>query len=352
MRATAILGPDGWVARKLPNYEHRPQQLEMAKAVEAAFEAQEHLIVEAGTGVGKSFAYLVPAIQRALSGGGPVVISTHTIALQEQLINKDIPFLQKIFPEEFSAVLVKGRSNYLGLRRLARASGHQKMLFDTGSELSELHTIEDWAYKTEDGSLSDLPRQPDRAVWDRIRSDGDDCFGRRCPHYKACFYQRARRRASSAQLLIVNHAMLFSDLAVRQLGASILPSYDYVVLDEAHTAERVAGDHLGLNIANVQIRYLLNMLHNERTGKGLLQSGSGRDAIPAVSDAHTAIDEYFDSLVHWHTTQGIWNGRLREPPPVDNRASFSLIQLREALNDVRKDSENEDTRLELAGLME
>ena len=132
-----ILAEGGLIAKKLPGYEARPQQLEMAEAVASAFDAGKHLLVEAGTGVGKSFAYLVPAIERVTKEGGRVVISTHTIALQEQLVEKDIPFLQSIFPEEFSAVLVKGRSNYLGLRRLARASGRQQDLFAAKKQASD-----------------------------------------------------------------------------------------------------------------------------------------------------------------------------------------------------------------------
>jgi len=237
MTTTDILSPSGRIAERLPGYELRPEQIEMAGAVRQAFESSQHLLIEAGTGVGKSFAYLVPAIERATKHGGRVVISTHTIALQEQLIEKDIPFLQSVFPQEFSAVLVKGRSNYVGLRRLARTSGKQKQLFSTGGELDELFRIEDWAYKTEDGSLSDMTTQPSLSVWDRVRSDGDDCMGRKCPHFNACFYQRARRRINNAQLLIVNHALLFSDIALRQQGGSILPDYDHVVLDEAQVID-------------------------------------------------------------------------------------------------------------------
>ncbi len=230
-----MLASGGPVARKLSNYEVRPQQLEMAKAITEAFEKPHHLLVEAGTGVGKSFAYLVPAIEHILEHGGRVVVSTHTIALQEQLIEKDIPFLKRVFKTKFSAVLVKGRSNYLGLRRLTRASERQDLLFGSKKDLAELHQIEDWAYKTKDGSLSDLDKQPSPAVWDRVKSEHDDCLGRRCSTFEQCFYQRARRRAAGAQLLIVNHAMLFSDLAVRAQGASILPDYDFVVLDEDPT---------------------------------------------------------------------------------------------------------------------
>ncbi|MCP4592658.1 MAG: DEAD/DEAH box helicase, partial [bacterium] len=187
--AAALLGPGGAVARRLPNYEPRPQQLEMAQAVGEAFAASSALMVEAGTGVGKSFAYLLPAIQRVIEHGERVVISTHTIALQEQLIHKDLPFLQSVLPEPFSAVLVKGRANYLSLRRLGLASRRERQLFETDRDLAELGAIGEWAYETTDGSRSDLPRQPSPGVWESVQSDPHNCFGRRCPTYGKCFYQ-------------------------------------------------------------------------------------------------------------------------------------------------------------------
>lgn len=348
MVSTNFLAEGGLVAAKLPSYELRPQQLAMAEAVGAAFADQQHLLVEAGTGVGKSFAYLIPAIELAVHHGKRVLVSTHTIALQEQLIQKDIPFLRKVFPEEFSAVLVKGRSNYIGLRRLSRASKRQELLFDTKGQLSELWKIEDWAYKTQDGSRSDLEHEPSLPVWDRVKSEHDDCLGRKCPTYQPCFYQRARRRAAEAQLLIVNHAMLFSDIAVRREGSSILPDYEYVVLDEAHTVESVAGDHLGTNLTNTQIYYLLNSLHNPRTGKGLLRLPAGAKAIAAVHAAHGAVEDYFGALQDWLAEHPGGHGRLREPPSARQKVSAALVELRLALTDLRDSVESEDDRLELA----
>jgi len=345
-----ILGADGKIARKLPSYELRPPQLEMAEAVTAAFNACEHLIVEAGTGVGKSFAYLVPAIQHVTHDGGRVVISTNTIALQEQLIQKDIPFLQSVFSDSFSAVLVKGRANYLGLRRLARASGRQDVLFDAGTEITELHRIEDWAYGTEDGSLSDLPRQPAARVWDRVRSDGDDCLGRKCSQFGKCFYQRARRQAGEAQLLIVNHALLFSDLALRASGASILPDYDFLVLDEAHTVEGVAGDHLGIGITNTQVRFLLNMIFNERSGRGVLDRDQGRKMLPLLKKTHHSLDTYFADLLNLCCPDESWNGRVREAPPIDQRITSDLLELDERLREQAKEKDDADDKLELTGL--
>src|SRR5947209_1055236 len=156
-----ILGTDGAIARRLGSrYECRPQQLEMASAVEDAFAQGHHLLVEAGTGVGKSFAYLLPAIDYAVRNKKRVVISTHTISLQEQLIEKDIPLLQAVYPDEFTAVLVKGRGNYLCQRRLEQTRQRQNSLFDDQRQLESLWTIEEWANQTTDGSLADLPQLP------------------------------------------------------------------------------------------------------------------------------------------------------------------------------------------------
>ena len=345
-----MLAEGGRVAKRLTAFEVRPQQLEMARVVAEAFEEEKHLLVEAGTGVGKSFAYLIPAIERVTQFGGRVVVSTHTIALQEQLVEKDIPFLRSVFPDEFSAVLVKGRSNYLGLRRLARASARQKQIFGSKKEMAELWQIEDWAYKTTDGSLSDMPQQPSSQVWDSARSDGDDCLGRKCEHYNRCFYQRARRRGANAQLLIVNHALLFSDIALRSQGGSVLPDYDYVVLDEGHTVERVASEHLGLGLTGNQVRYLLNRLYNERNGRGVLNLSMGQECIRTVGETRRVVDHYFGELSEWHTSQGLWNGRLREPPPVEQDASAALSELGSRLRSITHDLDNEEDRSELEGL--
>src|SRR5204863_3922162 len=177
---TDILGEDGVIARRLGDkYEFRPQQLEMASAVERAFTEGHHLLVEAGTGVGKSFAYLLPAIDFAVKHKKRIVISTHTISLQEQLIDKDIPLIQSIYPDEFTAVLVKGRSNYLCQRRLEQARGRQNFLFDHERQLESLWTIEEWAQSTTYGSLADLARVPEAGVWDRVCAEHGNCLGKK-----------------------------------------------------------------------------------------------------------------------------------------------------------------------------
>src|SRR5947209_3950288 len=164
-----ILGPDGAIARRLgKDYEHRPQQLEMAAAVSRAFSEGHHLLVEAGTGVGKSFAYLLPAIEFAVKHKKRVVISTHTISLQEQLIDKDIPLIRAVYPQEFTAVLVKGRGNYLCKRRLEQTARRQTTLFEDDAQHRGLKILQQWAQETTDGSLSDLPNGVDADIWSNV----------------------------------------------------------------------------------------------------------------------------------------------------------------------------------------
>jgi ATP-dependent DNA helicase DinG len=347
-----VLAPEGMVADRLERYEHREPQLAMAHAVEAALTAGRCLLVEAGTGVGKSFAYLVPAIRQALLHDQRVVISTHTIALQEQLINKDVPLLRDVFDDAFTAELVKGRSNYLGLRRLKQASARQRQLFSAGTDLDSLWAIEDWAVHTQDGSLADLSPRPRPAVWEKARSEHGNCLGRRCPNFKPCFYQRARRRAEKAQLLIVNHALFFADLAVRRDGGHVLPDYDLVVLDEAHTLESVASDHFGSRLSDSQVRFLLNSLYNGRTKRGLL-AAVGTDATrQAVDKAWQAAGKFFDELAKWQQRRGRANGRLSAPCPVPNALSAALRRAVDQLEAHGSSLPAEEDRVELASLTE
>ena len=334
-----ILGPQGRIAARLTHYEHRPEQLAMAEAVMQAVDGRHHLVVEAGTGVGKSFAYLVPAIltsttseekDRVVEEDAPrrrVIISTHTISLQEQLMGKDIPFLRSVVPNEFTAVLVKGRSNYLCLRRLKNARSRQGSLFAHDEEVDQLAQIAAWAEKTGDGSLSELTFRPLPQVWDEVSCDQANCMGRSCPYHKDCFYYRARRRMAHAQVLVVNHALLFSDLALRRQGASILPKYEVLVVDEAHTMEGVAGDHFGLNVTNRQVEYVLNKLYNDRTNRGLLVHHGLADAQHLVLEGHLLADEFFEDVHDWFDGHSGGNGRVTQPNIVRNALTEALETL-------------------------
>ena len=354
-----ILGPDGSIARRLSNYEQRPQQLDMAEAVARAISGKRHLVAEAGTGVGKSFAYLVPAILAATESqehvaeilqsqirrgeqsecadktvseklphtAPKIVISTHTISLQEQLINNDLPLLNAVIPREFSAVLVKGRRNYISLRRLDLALARSQSLFNEEEQLDQLRKINKWSKQTNDGSLSDLPLKPLGQVWDEVASDSGNCLGRRCPTHSKCFYYKDRRRVQNAQILVVNHALLFSDIALRRAGVSLLPDYNVVILDEAHTVEAVAGDHLGINVTSGQVEYTLNKLYNDRTQKGLLVYNRLNKEARQVDVCRHEADVFFGDLWNWKAGDGPANGRVNRPCVVANRLSAELQAL-------------------------
>jgi ATP-dependent DNA helicase DinG len=345
-----ILGPEGSIARRLPHYELRQQQLDMADAVGAAIAGGRHLVVEAGTGVGKSFAYLVPAILAAtdpnVAKPPRVVISTHTISLQEQLITKDIPLLNSVIPREFSAVLVKGRRNYVSLRRLQGASERAGSLFDTEEAAKQLRTLRSWSEQTGDGSLADLEFKPLPQVWDEVASDHGNCMGRKCPTYNKCFYYADRRRVQHAQLMVVNHALFFSDLALRRQGVSILPDYDIVVLDEAHTIEAVAADHLGISLSNGQFDYLLSRLYNDRTQKGLLVHHGLKALCKQVESVRDAVSEYFADVWQWKSEFASSNGRVNAPLPVTNSLSTELLALarsiKQAGDAIKQETERQD----------
>ncbi|QDT28588.1 ATP-dependent DNA helicase [Gimesia panareensis] len=356
----SILGKDGKIARRLDHYEERPEQLEMAEAVVRAIEEKHHLLVEAGTGVGKSFAYLVPAIletcrQNETRSGKDrkrLIVSTNTISLQEQLINRDIPFLNAVLPVEFSAVLVKGRSNYISLRRLKGTVERAGNTFSNEEELSQLDQIAQWARKTTDGSRSDLEFRPHPKIWDEIQSEHGNCLGKRCATYNECFYYRARRRVWNADVLVVNHALFFSDLAIRREGSSILPDYDTVILDEAHTIEAVAGDHLGLSITNSQFDYLFNKLYSDRTQKGLLMHHNLVDCQQHVMRLRFMVGDLFDHLLEWQSSQGLANRRIRQLPPIENTVTQEMKLLAAQISEYAFRLNSEEEKIELQAAAE
>jgi ATP-dependent DNA helicase DinG len=334
-----ILGPTGRIAARLEHYEQRPEQLSMAQAVADAISKGHHLVAEAGTGVGKSFAYLVPAILAVASEPESgietprrrVVVSTHTISLQEQLIGRDLPLLNSVIPLEFSAVLVKGRQNYVSLRRLQLAAERAQSLYREDEEFASLRSLVEWSKNTGDGSLADLDRRPPPQVWDEVESDSVNCQGRKCGTYNQCFYYRARRRVQNAQILVVNHALFFSDLALRRQGASILPDYDIVIFDEAHNLESVASDHLGVNLSSGQIEYVLSKLYNERPQRGLLVHHNLPEAQREVQACRFRADQFFDDVEDWVELHGRQTTRVGEPEIVENKLSPMLTSLSRTL---------------------
>jgi ATP-dependent DNA helicase DinG len=348
-----ILGADGAIARRLGDrYEFRPQQLEMAAAVQDALNNNHPAMIEAGTGVGKSFAYLLPIIDWSVKNKKRVVISTHTISLQEQLIYKDIPLLQSVYPDEFTAILVKGRNNYLCQRRLEQTRRRQDSLFETDNQRDSLWMIEEWAGQTTDGSLADLPRSPEPGVWDKVCAEHGNCLGKKCPHYKGCFWQAAKRRMQSGRILIVNHALFFSDLALRMAGVQYLPKYDAVVLDEAHTVESVAGDHFGLKVSEFGIRYQLRMLYDSAKGKGLLSThgAAANPAIRTILELNGRLDYFFQRCIEWQETFGRANGRIHEKQIVENDITPQLKDLEKHLRSMLADNQNEEEVSELTSI--
>jgi ATP-dependent DNA helicase DinG len=358
MDARKILGPDGLIAKKFPGFESRPQQLDMADAVAEALARRRQLLVEAGTGVGKSFAYLVPAIQ-AVSARKDfrIVISTHTIGLQEQLVRKDLPFLQSVLPGDYRPVLVKGRGNYLSVRRLRAAQAKAGSLLDTPGAIDQLIRIGRWSRTTTDGSKADLPVQPYEPVWDLVQSDSGNCLGRKCPHHADCFYFRARKQVFGANLLVVNHALFFSDLALRRNGGGLLPDYGAVIFDEAHTLEDVAADHLGIGVSQGGVEYLLNQLLAPRTHKGILATLGDGDAVAQLEAARRATETFFLGVYQWHLARpkgtgpnaAGGSGRVREPDVVPDTLSSDLSKLGDTLHELAKGRDAEEERLELTG---
>ena len=342
-----ILGPGGAVSRRLPGFEARGEQLAMARAVAKAIGEGGHLIVEAGTGVGKSFAYLVPSILAAAEGGKKVVVSTHTISLQEQLLGKDLPFLRAVMPCEFTATLVKGRSNYLSLRRLQGAGARALAMFGHPDDFEQYNAVRTWAKSTDDGSRSDLDFRPSPAVWDAVASENGNCLGKGCPTFNQCFYFKARRRMRTANILVVNHALFFSDLALRAEGFGMLPDYDVAIFDEAHTLEGIAGDHLGLRVTSGQVDYLLGRLYNDRTQKGLLAFYDLDLAIDAVRPARIAALNFFDAVARWRQSGGQPNGRLRSPIGLSTELPEALRKLGTAIGNGAFEIEDEGQRIEL-----
>ena len=374
-----VLAVDGRLAARLPGWESRPEQLAMARAVEAAIRERRHLLCEAGTGVGKSLAYLVPAVLAVTAdqedevpkvpagddddpfteplpeGGRPrrVVISTNTIALQEQLVDKDVPLVASVMPREFSAVLAKGRGNYVSLRRLEVAQQRAGSLFRDDAEVAELEKIAAWAGKTLDGSRADLPMMPLPGVWEEVQSDSANCMGRACPHHQQCHYMTARRRLAGAHVVIVNHALFFADLALRRSGASLLPAYDIVVFDEAHTVEAVASEHLGIGLSNAAIERVLTKLYNDRTHRGLLVHYQFDALAHEVTRCRIEAEAFFDELLAAASSaaasglqQGSGPWRIEQPGLIPDTLGDALASLskkiRNASEGISAEAERQD----------
>ena len=248
-----IFGPEGLIAQAHPDYEYRPGQIQMADAVMRAFEDRHHLIVEAGTGTGKTLAYLVPAVAAALGGRGRVIISTGTKNLQEQLMEKDIPFLQSVLPKKFTAAYMKGRNNYVCLQRLNRAQSSP--VLDGLEEVDYFEDVTHWSRESSTGDRAELASLPEHlSFWRHIDARSETCIGQKCPDFDPCFITRMRNRAQDADIVVVNHHLFFADLALRNSAyGNVLPDYSAVILDEAHLIEDVVSEYFGAQVSNYQV---------------------------------------------------------------------------------------------------
>jgi ATP-dependent DNA helicase DinG len=342
-----LFADGGPLGNNLPKFESRSEQVQMACGVYEALLNSRRFVVEAGTGVGKSFAYLIPAIHNlGKINNCKTLVSTFTITLQEQLINKDIPALDKALAQNFSAQLAKGRTNYLCLRRLQYALRQGRGTFTQIAD--ELEQIKIWSENNIDGSRSDLDFVPSVEAWDAVRSEHGNCPARRCSFFKDCFWRKARRKLENADIIVANHALMFSDMVLKEQGHSLLPDYDFVIIDEAHNMETVAQDHFGIDISNRRVSYLLDKLFNNRTKRGLLAfNKQAEKLIDAVESSRTASRKFFKTVRNWYEQNARETGGRCYSNFVDDILSGHLKVLRTQLSSLANKTEDIDDKYEI-----
>ncbi len=348
-RIHTIFSEKGLLA-KAKNFEFRPEQQQMAAAVAGALEDEHHLVVEAGTGVGKSLAYLTPAILLALEQHKKAIISTHTINLQEQLLYKDVPILKKVLPVEFEAALMKGRQNYICPRRLERALQSPNELF-TGPEQNELNRLADWAATTRDGSLSDLPIEPDPKVWAQVCSEAHLCTQKTCGQHSRCFYQQARKRLLAADVIVLNHTLLFMLLggAEEQEGreSGFLFPNDFIIFDEAHTVEQVASKQIGIGVSQYGLRATIQRLYNARTRKGLFTIMRDADGVRLSAELIDDIEKFFAAVEARSDFKKGREFRVRHTEIVPDSITARLAALQARIVEVSRRADDEFLKSEL-----
>jgi ATP-dependent DNA helicase DinG len=351
-RARAIFAKDGLLA-KARNFEYRPEQQAMAAAIAETLEEERHLVVEAGTGVGKSLAYLIPATLFALEQKKKAIISTHTINLQEQLVHKDIPIVKKILPVEFEAALMKGRQNYLCPRRLARAVQNANDLFNT-TEQAELARLADWARTTTDGTLSDLPLEPDAKVWTQVCSEAHLCTAKTCGQNPLCFFQQARKRLLAADVVVINHTLLFMLLGSPQEQEDREDGYlfpnDFIIFDEAHTIEQVASRQIGIGISQYGLRATIQRLYNARSKKGLFTVTREAAGVTLAASLGEECDRFFAAIDQRANFKKGREYRVREADFVEDQITGRLAGLQARIIEVVRKTEDEFLKSELQEL--
>jgi ATP-dependent DNA helicase DinG len=352
-RIRAIFAPDGLLARAR-NFEYRPQQQEMAAAVARTLEEERHLVVEAGTGVGKSLAYLVPATLFAFEKKKKAIISTHTINLQEQLLHKDIPIVKKILPVEFEAALMKGRQNYLCPRRLQRAIQSANELFNT-TEQADLARLADWARTTMDGTLSDLSLEPDPKVWTQVCSEAHICTAKTCGQNPRCFFQQARKRLLAADVVVINHTLLFMLLGSPEEQEEREEGYlfpnDFLIFDEAHTIEQTASRQIGIGISQYGLRATIQRLYNARSKKGLFTVTRDAAGVTLAASLVDEADRFFSAIdERANFKKDGREYRVREADFVDDQITGGLAALQVRIGEVVRKTEDELLKAELQEL--
>src|SRR5213083_1550188 len=348
-RIRTIFSENGRLS-KAKNFEFRPQQQAMATAVARALEEERHLVVEAGTGVGKSLAYLAPAILFAIEQHKKAIVSTHTINLQEQLLYKDIPILKKILAVEFEAALMKGRQNYLCPRRLERALQQANELF-TGPEQNELNRLVEWARTTRDGSLSDLSVEPDPKVWMQVCSEAHICTQKTCGQDPRCFYQQARKRLLAADVVVLNHTLLFillgsPDMQEERESGFLVPN-DFIIFDEAHTVEQVASKQIGIGVSQYGLRSTIQRLYNARTRKGLFTVMRDAEGVRLAANLVDDAEKFFSAVESKCDFKKGREFRVRDVDLVPDTITGRLTALHARMAEVVKRADDEILKAEL-----
>ncbi|MCL6487415.1 MAG: DEAD/DEAH box helicase family protein [Alicyclobacillus mali] len=266
-KAREVLAPGGPLAASMPGFEARPGQLAMVDAVAEALAEGKHAMVEAGTGTGKSLAYLVPAALLAMKTGDPVVVSTHTLSLQDQIAERDFPLLRRIFGEDLRLVVQKGRNNYVCLRKV-RSEARLSTMATPVDEIQGVMALLVWLTETPDGTRETLSKSSvGVGLWARVRSESESCINRRCPFFQPCYYFRTKQAAQAAHLIVTNHSLVMSDLASDH---RVLPKYEHLVVDEAHHLEEQATSHLGFEVQSGGMAALAHRLVRDRGRAGVL----------------------------------------------------------------------------------
>lgn len=339
------------LTKKIRGFESRPQQIHMAKAVQHALSTKRHLVVEAGTGVGKSLAYLLPFIKRVVANNTKVVISTYTKTLQEQLAKKDVPNLKKLLGLDFKFALCMGSQNYLCLRKLSHDDNHD--LFESKQEREEIDRIHEWAKTTVNGLRLDMEFVVRESVWSKVGKESDLCLGKKCFFRKECFYYKARAEEYKAHILITNHHLFFAHLSS---GGNILPCFDTVVFDEAHTLEDVATSYLGIEISNFQTKYFLDSLFNPQSKKSFLRRLDGvpwriiEEAREKVERVRDAAQVFFSELASKFGEESR-TARIKEKQLVINYLKEPLSGLISILGDILQYANNEEDKAEISAFV-